>query len=912
MTELLPKGRRILEKRTMEFRPFGMDTNGQKIQDASGVTVRANVDFLEEHVCRKHGREAGERAVGELVRLLNERIRDPAYHVTAEFLRNEWNSYSYEFVMFLGELCKDLSGDPNFQFNVGREKLISPIIQTLARPFSVSQTFKIFPYFGEKYAKGSLFFDVVTVTDSSAVIRMRLSDGLCRQFGPYRRACAALICNSAKAGMASIPDRIHAMKAPATIRDRLCIAEGDEGCEWEFKWNPEEAPRFFWPMAVMMLAGGGTFAYLRFWHPSMAFIETLVVALVPAVALWLVWTRRNLFKEVEEQKQIVQEQLRSVETKHEELRAAYLEQEQTTVELRRKVNQLTMLHRAAFIISSTLDRETLIQTALQSIRYDLRYDRAMISFFDRSRRVLCDARVLGVSDEIAAFARSIEVPITDPNSVEGMVVLQEMPVLVTDIREMWGRLHPLNQQLATATKAKSIISVPLKVKNRVIGTLTVDRIQEGSLTKDDLNLMETLAHQIAIALDNADAYRQIESLNVGLEAKVRERTADLERLNKDLEAANEKLKEVDRLKSLFLSHVSHELRTPLTSIKGLVENMLGGLVGRLVEKQEMYMTRVKVNMDRLIRMIVDLLDLSRIESGKLELSPTAAPLRQLVADAADQMRPLALAKRQVLEVHNPESELIVWADPDKVHQILTNLLDNAIKFTPVKGRITVRVGLDGPTFAKVSVMDTGVGIPSESLPKLFDLFYQAKRTPEVERKGLGLGLSIVKNLVELHGGQIMVQSEGGKGSEFQFTIPVRRVLEQQSVAGEAARPAGGSKRVLVVDDDPDIRQFLLDRLGSYGYVVETAVDGREALDALQRGAFDGILLDIRMPELGGLEVLQHLRESRSMVPVVMITASEARERAIQAVSEGAQDFLLKPFEAEQLKRVVERWFGPAG
>ncbi len=911
MTELLPKDRRILEKGVMEFRPFGTDTSGQKIQDASGVTVRANVDLLEEHVCRKHGREAGERAVGELVRLLNERIRDPAYHVTAEFLRNEWNSYSYEFVMFLGEFCKDLSDDPNFQFNVGREKLISPIIQTLARPFSVSQTFKIFPYFGEKYAKGSLFFDVVTVTDSSAVIRMRLSDGLVRQFGPYRRACAALICSSAKAGMASIPDRIHAMKAPATVKDRQCIAEGDEGCEWEFKWSPEGAPRFFWPMAVMMLTGGGTFAYLRLWHPSMTFIETLVVALVPAVALWLVWTRRNLHKDVAEQKLIVQEQLQSVEAKHEELREAYLEQEQTTVELRRKVNQLTALHRAASIINSTLDRETLVPTALQSILSELHYDRAMISFYDRARQVLHDARILGVTPEIAAFARTIEVPVVDPNSVAGMVVLQEMPLLLKDIRKVWDRLHPLNQQLASITKAQAVISVPLKVKHRVLGILTVDRLQEHSLTKDDLELMVTVANQIAIALDNADAYRQIESLNVGLETKVRERTAELERLNRDLEAANEKLKEVDRLKSLFLSHVSHELRTPLTSIKGFVENMLSGLVGRLMEKQEMYMTRVKINVDRLIRMIVDLLDLSRIESGKLELSPAEVSLPTLIADVADQMRPFALAKRQVLEVRSLEPDLVAWADPDKVHQILTNLLDNAIKFTPEKGRITIQVGPDGASFAKVSVKDTGVGIPPEALPKLFDLFYQDKRTPSVERKGLGLGLSIVKNLVELHGGTVMVWSEPGKGSEFQFLLPVRRAVERKSPEVRAASAVGGSKRVLVVDDDPDIRQFLLDRLGSYGYVVETAVDGREALDALRRDAFDGILLDIRMPELGGLEVLQHLRERHLMTPVVMITASEAQERAMQAVSEGAQDFLLKPFEAAQLKRVVERWFGPA-
>jgi len=900
--ELLPKERRILERGMLAFRPFGEDEKGNKIRDASGVTVRANVEYLEHVVMRARGPEAATRVVEELVRLLNERIRDSAYHVTPEFLKKQWNSYSYEFVMFLADLCTNLSGMSDFQFNLGRETLIHPIIKTLARPFSVSQTFKIFPYFGEKYAQGSLEFEVVKVTDTNAVIRMRLTDTTRREFGPYRRACAEMICQSAKAGMAAIPEKIHDMSF-ATIKDHKCMAEGDEYCEWEFAWEPERSGRYRWTTTGVLL-GGATYVYLSLGHPSLPAVEALAVALIPAVALWLVDTKRFLRKDIEEQKLIVQEQLESVEAKHEELREAYLEQEQTTVELRRKVNQLTALHRAASIISSTLARETLVQTALQSIVSELHYDRAMISFYDRTRQVLYDARVLGVTPEIAAFARTIEVPVTDANSIAGMVVLQEMPLLLKDIREAWDRLHPLSQQLASVTKAKSVITVPLKVKHRVIGTLTVDRLQEHSLTKDDLDLMVTVANQIAIALDNADAYRQIEALNIGLEAKVRERTAELERLNRDLEAVNEQLKEVDRLKSLFLSHVSHELRTPLTSIKGFVENMMSGLAGPLVQKQEMYLTRVKVNADRLIRMIVDLLDLSRIESGKIELAPAEVALSKLAADVVDQMRPLAGAKRQRLEVHSPEGDLAVWADWDKVNQVLTNLVDNAIKFTPEGGQVTVQVDRDGSQFARVSVKDTGEGISPEVQPRLFDLFFQAGHGRGVAKKGLGLGLSIVKNLVELHGGTVEVFSKPGKGSEFRFTLPLLRTFERKSVS----RPPG-TKRLLVVDDDPDIRQFLLDRLGSYGYVVETAIDGREALDALRLNTFDGVVLDIRMPEMDGLEVLRHVREHYPTMPVVMITASESKERAIQALSEGAQDFLLKPFEAAQLKQVVERWFG---
>ena len=139
MADLLSKDHRITEKGMMEFRPFGVDAQGNKIRDASGVTVVANVECLEEFVAEARGREAGQKAVADLCRLLNERINDQAYHVTPQFLRQVWNSYSYEFVCFLGEFCSEISGDQRFQFHVGEKKLISPIIQTLGRPFSVSQ-----------------------------------------------------------------------------------------------------------------------------------------------------------------------------------------------------------------------------------------------------------------------------------------------------------------------------------------------------------------------------------------------------------------------------------------------------------------------------------------------------------------------------------------------------------------------------------------------------------------------------------------------------------------------------------------------------------------------------------------------------------------------------------------------------
>ncbi len=769
MTELLSKEHRILEKAFMDGRPFGTTAAGEKIRDVSGVTVKANAEYLEEVVTRNRGAEAGARAVEELARLLNERIRDSSYHVTPAFLKNPWNSYSYEFVMFLAEFGLNLTGDPHFQFNVGKEKFVNPIIQTLGRPFSVAQIYKMFPHFGQKFAKGSIEFGVGTVTNRSAVLRMKFTDRVYEQFGPYRKRCVELICNSAKAGLASVPDRIHDLK-PATIKDLSCIVDGAEYCEWEFTWTPEEGGRFVWPLTGL-LVGAVTFGYLHFRYPAMVFLERLAIALLPGIALWLSIRYRKLRKGSRAREALIQEQLRFVEARHEELREAYLEQERTSVELRRKVGQLTTLHRAGLLFGSTLDRETLLQRVLESIIHELHYDRVMLTLYDPVRKVSHDARILGVPDEIAAFARSIEVPVTDPDSLEGTVLLRGQPVLINDIREAWDRVHPFNQQLATVTNTKSIMSVPLKTQDHVRGALTVDRNQESSLTQDDLDLMMTLAGQVAIALDNTDAYRMIETLNVGLELKVQERTTSLEEVNRELGAANTQLRELNHLKSAFVSIVSHELRTPMTSIKGYVENMLEGLTGELGEKQRYYLTRVKHNTERLTRMIGDLLDLSRIEAGRVELKLAPVPMLDLVADVVESFQTIAREKSLTVQASSQNSLPKIEGDRDKLHQVLTNLIQNAVKFTPKGGKVWLETRVRDDGLVECCVADTGCGIPLDEIDKVFDKFFRGESVP-ADARGAGLGLAITKTLVELHGGRIWVESTPGEGSRFFFTLPI--------------------------------------------------------------------------------------------------------------------------------------------
>lgn len=239
MTELLSKDHTILERPFMEFRPFGKDERGDKIRDISGVVVRANVDYLEECGRRAAGPASGEPLVQELCRRLNERIHDSAYHVNEKFLRNVWNSYSYEFVCFLHELCILISGDAEFVAHKAQSKhAISPVIKVLGLSFTLREIYSKWPYFGRKFTDGVIEYAIGPVTDHSAILFNRFTERAYRQFGPYRKRCAELVCTSGKASVQMIPAHIFHLP-PATITDRTCIVNGDEWCEWDVRWAPQ-------------------------------------------------------------------------------------------------------------------------------------------------------------------------------------------------------------------------------------------------------------------------------------------------------------------------------------------------------------------------------------------------------------------------------------------------------------------------------------------------------------------------------------------------------------------------------------------------------------------------------------------------------------------------------------------------
>ena len=244
----------------------------------------------------------------------------------------------------------------------------------------------------------------------------------------------------------------------------------------------------------------------------------------------------------------------------------------------------------------------------------------------------------------------------------------------------------------------------------------------------------------------------------------------------------QRLKELDRMKSAFVSNVSHELRTPLTAIKASADNMLDRLIGDLNGKQVGYLTRIKSNSDRLARLINDLLDLSTIEAGKIDLRPTKLSLVTLVKEAAESLRPVAAEKLINLTVMSADPGVIAWADRDKVIQVLMNLIGNALKFTPTGGKVTIAVTKNSAAWMQISVTDTGPGIPAEEVNKVFGRFYQIGQAGTQKTQGTGLGLAISKALVEMHGGKIWVESAAGKGSTFSFTLPAEQPFQRESPA----------------------------------------------------------------------------------------------------------------------------------
>jgi len=379
------------------------------------------------------------------------------------------------------------------------------------------------------------------------------------------------------------------------------------------------------------------------------------------------------------------------------------------------------------------------------------------------------------------------------------------------------------------------------------------------------------------------------------EEKIRAANIQLEQRNREVERAN-------RLKSEFLASMSHELRTPLHTIIGFSELLAEGVEGPLNDKQSRFVRHVHQDALHLLELINDVLDLSKIEAGRLELQLEAFDSLDVINDALGAIHPMAEAK-QIVVSNRTKGPLPVFADRVRFREILNNLLSNAVKFTPEKGTVWIEREPAPEDVVCFSVGDTGIGIAPEDQDAVFDTFRQVGSTTRGVREGTGLGLAIVKRLVEMHGGEIRVESEKGKGSRFSFTIPVTRAVK-------ADQPM-----VLTIEDEPSARELMQNYLQPFGIRVEMARNAREGVARARELRPDAITLDLLLPGGTGWSVLRDLRQwpETAGIPIVVISVLDEEQAAL---AQGAVAYLRKPLKKEALIRVLREHaperFGKAG
>lgn len=438
-------------------------------------------------------------------------------------------------------------------------------------------------------------------------------------------------------------------------------------------------------------------------------------------------------------------------------------------------------------------------------------------------------------------------------------------------------------------KFRSFICVPLPVHGQILGTISIARSKPGhSYSSVDLALAEELARRAGLAVDHARLYRASQEAN--------------------------------RIKDEFLATLSHELRSPLSSALLCAQMLRRGILDR--EKSARALETIERKIALEVRLVDDLIDIARINAGKISLEMNRVPLATVVGAAVESARPAAEAQGAQLRFTSRKIDAPVNGDEARLQQVMENLLSNAIKFTPRGGSIDVvleRVGAE----ARITVRDTGIGISAEALPEVFERFRQVDKSSTRKYGGLGLGLAIVRNLVELHGGKVTAESAGeGRGSTFVVTLPLL-----PSSTDPASRQFEGARgravemedlsgvRVLVVDDDQDALQAMATLLAVSGATVTTAGSTREALEVLQRGGKqqDVLVSDISMPDVDGYALMREIRAHSSSdaatVPAIAVTAYAGAMDRQRALAAGYRLHLSKPVGQHELVAAVAELAG---
>ena len=485
----------------------------------------------------------------------------------------------------------------------------------------------------------------------------------------------------------------------------------------------------------------------------------------------------------------------------------------------------------------------------------------------------------------------------------GWLVFVELPAT-----EAYAPLYAALQRLALVLLAALGFAVlaGMFLAGRMVGPIQALRAGAERIGGGDLSQrirIKTGDELEALADQFNDMAGRLQESYAGLEQKVEERTREVEEKSRQLEMASQH-------KSQFLASMSHELRTPLNAIIGLTEMMVSNAARFGTEKAAEPLRRVQRAGTHLLGLINQVLDLSKIEAGKLELSSDLVALAPLITEVVDTARPLAEQNNNRLVVKSQENLGSLTVDPMRLRQILLNLLSNACKFTK-QGEVTLlaRRVINQGNWIEFAVSDTGIGITPEQQAKIFEEFTQADSSTARQYGGTGLGLAITRKLARMMGGDVTLTSEAGKGSTFTVRLPASTEV---SAGDPISSDRGRSTRadcVLVIDDDATARELIADHLKAQGFSVVTAAGGVEGLKLAKELQPTAITLDVMMPDLDGWSVLAALRQNPELadIPVIMVSIVDEHRRGIAL---GAAGYLTKPIDRERLHRLIRRFQAP--
>ncbi|MGQ4646600.1 ATP-binding protein [Lyngbya aestuarii] len=607
-------------------------------------------------------------------------------------------------------------------------------------------------------------------------------------------------------------------------------------------------------------------------------------------------------------------------------------------ELRQQVEQERLLNQVTTQIRQSLDLKVILKTAVEQVQHFLKVDRLLIYQFGLNSTcadikettssavvkkknykknlkselghgfVTYEARASEAIPSVLNFNEQDECFTHTSECIEKYN--QGLSYAIDDLEIAYAAApSPCSQSLLENLNVRAILVSPIVVENKLWGLLIAHQCLEPHPWRDnEKTFLKQIAENLAFAVYHAQLYAQLQQQKNTLEQRVIERTQELRDALEAAQAAN-------RAKSEFLATMSHELRTPLTCVIGLSATLShwsfaeGSEKAIPLHKQRRYLKTIQESGEHLLELINDILDLSQVESGKAVLSISEFSLSKLMKQVVRTLKEKAYLQGVTLKTDsriNPEVDLF-HADQRRVKQILFNLMGNAVKFTPEGGKVTFRAWRE-KNLAVFQIEDTGIGIADDQLPLLFEKFRQLETPYQRHYEGTGLGLALTKQLVELHGGRIEVESVVGEGSFFTVWLP-----DQETTPTTPARarriPKNNTKpqgTIVLVEEQEDSATLICEILTAAGYQVVWLVDGPTAIEQVELLKPKAVIIDWQLPGMDGYELSLHLRNSSAtqQIKLLALTAEEPSEEQEYELSIMVDNYLPKPIEPVKLLKTV--------